>query len=504
MRYFSVPTRMAFAAVTLASTVALAETNQSGGPGEPGGPALAGARLAIPTPIERFATPAAGISKIIYLERCQGTQGYCVISQGVNDARNGTSSIPTPGSHHISAFRNAMNQAGTAADAEWGLVVKCMREVYSPYNVVVTDVKPTNTTYHMAIIAGTPGEIGLGSDVLGVAPLANDCSAQDNVISFSFANAHKQTDVTARVDNLCWTAAQESAHAFGLDHEFEFPPDKRSACNDPMTYRVDCGGQKFFRNASATCGEFEARLCLCGGTQNSHQKLINVFDAGQSLIPPPTVSITTPKAADTMLGTLVAAQAGSQRGVAKVELLINNFKWGEAKGAAFGQMGQPNPAPYGITVPANLPNSIVDVKVRAYDDLGAYTDSAVVTVTRGAACVTADTCAKGQKCETGRCFWDPPVGELGDSCEYDQFCVSGICRGTASRQICTQDCLPQAEDSCPSGYECVPTEPNNGICFVPDGGCCSVSSGRGAVPWGPIAFAVLTLGVLVRPWRRRR
>jgi hypothetical protein len=56
---------------------------------------------------------------------------------------------------------------------------------------------------------------------LGVAPLAGDCSPQDNVLSFSFANAHGQTELVSRVNNLCWTAAQESAQRWS-DHEFEF------------------------------------------------------------------------------------------------------------------------------------------------------------------------------------------------------------------------------------------------------------------------------------------
>ncbi|HWO20629.1 MAG TPA: Ig-like domain-containing protein [Kofleriaceae bacterium] len=500
MLRLSVSTGLAVAAVTLASAAALAETN---GSTDPVVTPVVGPRLAVPTPLDQFTTvPHAQISNTLYLERCKGG---CTVTQGPNDARAMTSSIPqTAGAHPISEYRNGAGKTGAEADAEWNLLLKCMREVYSPFSVTVTDAKPTGASYHMAIIAGIPQEIDLGPDILGVAPLANDCSPQDNVISFSFANAHPQTETTSRVNNLCWTAAQESAHAFGLDHQFEFVVDKRSACNDPMTYRVDCGGQKFFRNASATCGEFQPRPCRCGGSQNSHVKLLGIFGAGQSLIPPPTSVITTPKPGDTALPGTVVAEAISQRGVAKVELYINGSKWAEVKGARFGQDGQER-APYGIPVPAALPNSIVDVMVRAYDDLGNATDSATVTVTRGAPCESADTCAKGQKCEAGRCFWEPAAGELGDECEYPQFCVSGICRGTAERQICTQECIPNVEDSCPSDYSCVPTEPNVGICFnADDGGCCSTTRQGGGVPWAPVAFAMLTLGYLARPRRRGR
>jgi hypothetical protein len=494
-------TRVAFAAVSLASAAALAETNHSD---DPIPSAAGGVRLAVPTPLELFTTPHAQISGTIYLERCRGT---CTVTKGANDARSMSSSIPaTPGPSTISEYRNGAGQISPESDVEWAALVRCMQEVYSPFNVTITDARPTSGSYHVAIIAGTPGDIGLGPDILGVAPLASDCSPQDNVISFSFANAHQQTEMVSRVNNLCWTASQESAHAFGLDHQFAFlsSTPNPSACNDPMTYRVDCGGQKFFRNDSASCGEFQPRACRCGASQNSHQKLLTVFDAGQSIVPPPTVEITTPDGDDTMLGSFVAANAGSQRGVTKVELLVNGFKWGEAKGAGFGPNGQPPMSPYGIQVPANLPKSIVDIKMRACDDLGACTDSAVKTVTHGAPCASADGCAKGQKCEGGRCFWDPAVGAFGDSCEYDQFCISGLCRGNEERQICTQDCIPGIEDACPSGYACATIDVNRGVCFFPDdGGCCSAARGAG-VPWGQIAFAMLMLGLVVRPWRRRR
>jgi len=128
-----------------------------------------------------------------------------------------------------------------------------------------------------------------------------------------------------------------------------------------------------------------------------------------------------------------------------------------------------------------------------------------VTVTKGAPCTSADGCATGQKCEQGRCLWDPPTGELGEACAYPQFCVSGICRGTVDQQICTQDCIVGLEDACPTGLTCVPTDPGKGICFFPDdSGCCSTARGGRGVPWASVAFAVLTLGLLARPWRRRR
>jgi len=473
-----------------------------------------GERIAVDTPPERFATPnAASVSPTIYLNRCRGG---CTVHMGNNDARSDTSTIPTPTAQapgpdfHVTEFQDSSKNVGDAATPEWNLLVQCMKEVYSPYNVTVTDVRPAvGLNFHEAIIAGNPQEVGLDEKILGVAPLSTSCTAIDNVMSFSFANHHMRDAQSSSVLilNVCWTAAQESAHAYGLDHEYTFTTanvlNNHSACNDPMTYRNDCGGQKFFRNDSANCGETVNRDCKCGGTQNSHQKLINVFGAGTPLTGAPTMTLTSPAAGGT-LGATVAVTSGSRRGISHVDLLLNGYKWNEKPGAIIGGAGQTNPSSYVLTVPTDVPNSIVDIKAIAYDDLGASAESAVVTVTKGAPCASASTCAKGQKCEAGKCFWDPPAGEVGDSCSYAQFCKSGLCTGTADTQICTQSCIPGVADSCPanSGLECLMQGPNTGVCFFSTtGGCCSVSGG-GGLWWVHASLALAVLGWITR--RRRR
>jgi hypothetical protein len=463
-------------------------------------PDLPGRRLAVDTPLERYATPNAQVSRTLYLERCRGG---CQIHKGDNDARTNTSSIPLVQNAVVGEFANSARQTGAAADAEWGQIVQCMKEVYSPYNVVVTDVKPTpGSSYHEALVAGLPGDIGDNNDILGLAPLANDCSAIDNVISFSFANRHPPTGY---VLNVCWTAAQESAHAFGLDHEYSFLAafaGRDSACEDPMTYRTDCGGEKFFRNQAAKCGETAARSCRCGTSQNSHQKLISVFGAGTPITGAPSVVLTAPMASSGTLGPVVSAQAGAKRGIARVEVFFNGFKWVETPGARFEVDGQPDPSTYNLLVPSALPDSIVDVEVVAYDDLNAATASPMVTVTKGGPCATAATCAIGQKCEAGKCFWDPPPGELGDSCTYPQFCKTGICRGTKEQLICTQACIPGVADACPVDFACVSVSATDGVCFfASNAGCCSVDrSEQGWLVHGGIAAALL--GLVMR--RRRR
>ncbi|TMQ23684.1 MAG: hypothetical protein E6J90_10050 [Deltaproteobacteria bacterium] len=483
------------AALLTGCAVAAAEPSTSAPPSAPGSTTvtgLPGRRVAVDTPIDWYANPNALVSQTLYLERCRGG---CAIHGGANNAQTNTSSIPTKAESTVSEFASSAGLTGAAADAEWNMLATCMREVYSPYAVTVTDVKPTSGLfYHMAVIAGQPGDIGLSPDILGVAPLASDCRAIDNVISFSFANHHAKTaDITANILNICWTAAQESAHAYGLDHEYSFltafASNGHSACNDPMTYRVDCGGQKFFRNADADCGENTTRPCKCGATQNSHLKILGVFGAGNPITARPSVSITGPLIGT--VGTVISAQAGAQRGVAHVELYFNAYKWSDEPGTAFGTRGQLNPDSYALHVPPDLPDSIVDVQAIAYDDLGVKTESAIVTLTKGAACTSASACAKGQKCESGKCFWDPPSGEIGASCSYAQFCKSGLCTGTKDEQICTR-LTCQANGA----------GPGSGVCFFDSvgGGCCSVEGGS-TTWWVNLGLAAVALG-LVR--RRRR
>lgn len=442
---------------------------------------------------------SAAISNVLYLERCRGG---CVITKGsANDARTNTSTIPANATSMVSEFVSASGIPGESSDAEWDAVLQCVREVYSPYQVNVTDQRPTDGSFHMAVVAGNPSEVGLGNDILGIAPLAGDCSPIDNAISFSFANHHSRAD-EQRVFTLCWTVAQESAHAFGLDHTFSFA-DGTSTCSDPMTYRTDCGGQRFFRNFRAKCGENQERACRCGPFQNSHQKLVDVFGAATASTPAPEVTLTLPQP-DVALVAVAAAQAGSRRGVARADLYLNGSKWSEVKGARFGVLGQPLMAPYTLQVPADVPGpSKYDVFVRACDDIGNCTDSNVVPSYKGdaAGCTSEGDCADEQSCDNGYCRWPAASGQLGDECTYPQFCASNVCTGTEDLTICTRSCTTLADD-CPMGLVCIANGGTDGVCFVEDmGGCCSVGGG-GQRPEAYVGFSVVLFAVITR--RRRR
>jgi hypothetical protein len=452
------------------------------------------------------------VSPWIYVNRCTGG---CVVHGASNDdARTQTSTLPcndvvettggafcnSPGgTWTVSEFADSNGNTGSAADAEWNQIVACMQKVYSPYAVTVTDqLPPGGVSYNEAIVAGLPSDIGYPGSVGGIAPTIY-CAARDDVISFSFANTYPGSSDRALV--LCAVAAQETAHSYGLDHAFTYASNGQPACTDPMTYQPWCG-PRFFRNAFMTCGEYQPRQCFCGGTQNSHLKLLSIFGPGTPTTAPPHVTISTPAAgAQVANGEVVHATAGAERGIDKMELWLNGYKWAEAPGAPFGQSGQPD-TDYPLAFPANVPDGVIDIVVKAYDDLPVETDSATVTVTKGAPCVDASTCLTGQKCEAGKCFWDPPTGELGDACTYPQFCKSGECTDTSEGMLCTQDCIPTASGTCPAMYDCVDEGNGSGACVpsVKSGGCCD--AGGDGSPWLPVVMSAGVLAVVLRQRRR--
>jgi hypothetical protein len=435
-----------------------------------------------PSPTTAHAGPGT-----LYLNRCVG--GCTIHKSGINDARTHASTIPNGTGPDFQMTEFAWG------DTEWNAIVQCMKEVYSPFALKVTDVLPVpGEAYNEAIIAGSNVEIG-HPEAGGIAN--GGCDIVNYSINFTFANDYSPYQ---RVFQLCAVAAQESGHSYGLDHTYSFL-DGSSGCRDPMTYRGDCGGQKFFRNETANCGENAVRACHCGANQNSHLKLLTGLGAGTPITSPPTVSVQTPAEGATVAnGAFVNATAFAQRGVKTIELWLNGYLWGTAPGAKFGPEGQPE-SRYAIALPPTVPDGIIDIVVKAKDDIDVTTSAPMVTVTKGAPCASAETCANGQRCDAGRCLWDPPVGQIGDDCTFTQFCTSGLCSGTADKTICTQECIAGVADSCPAAYDCLETSPGRGVCWpqgAADPGCCSASNEAAAQS----LFVAFGLAFVIR--RRRR
>jgi len=450
-------------------------------------------------------------SPYLYLNRCAGN--CTVYGATINDGRTMKSTLPCSGggscaggsctcpgtnlgTYTIEEFRDSNGNTGALADPEWNAIMDCVRKVYSPYKITVTDqLPPGGQSHNQGIVGGRASNIGY-SGVGGIAP-AHTCDPRDNVISFTFANQYAATGAQ-RVIDICSTVAQETAHAYGMDHVYQ-RSDGQPACWDPMTYLPPCG-QQFFRNDDTKCGEFSVRPCDCADAQNAHRRLTAIFGKGTPLTTPPTLTVAQP-AQDATIGDgfSVIAIAAAERGIARIDLWLNGYKWTSVKGVPFGGAGQPE-ATYTLTIPDGVPDSILDIVVKAYDDIEVETASETITVTKGAPCTTATTCAKGQVCEDGRCFWEEAVGDIGDACEFTQYCMSGLCLETDGGGYCSRDCVVGVGDSCPAGTYCEGPPGLVGYCLPnADAGCCSVGGDRRA----ECLLSLAVLGLLARRRRRR-
>jgi hypothetical protein len=452
-----------FVALCVVTQVAAAEPAELVGLGTP--------CVVAHAPTRATSLPAV-VSNVLFLNRCQGG---CTIIGGADfdDARNNRSFIPPPGSHAFTEFKGRDGVLGTADDDdEWNKVLACVREVYSYYNVDVTDQLPAAGTFHMAIVSGKPEQIGLPARTLGISPFS--CTGVDNAISFSFVEEHASISSDDFVKRLCWTITHEAGHSFTLEHTFHWADDDRSGCDDVMSYDdQSCHPLRYFRGRASTCGGFTQEPCRCGSVQNPHQRLLNVFGAGVPTVPPGTAAITTPVQSG-MTSAVVIAAAGSKRGYTRLELMINGNRWLSQPGEEIGLLGQPNPATYVFALPPHLPDGVVDLVVRAHDDLGGVVESPIITATRGAPCESAETCLAGQTCDAGRCFW-AVTGEQGDACTANEFCSTGLCAG-GDGKICTQTCVAGDDTTCPDGFIC-----SGEVCLPPEGGCCS--AGTSHTPW---------------------
>jgi hypothetical protein len=284
---------------------------------------------------------------------------------------------------------------------------------------------------------------------------------------------------------MCWTVAQESAHSFGLpNHVFD--------CLDPMTYIPGCG-RKYFRNKGLPCGEFNVQPCNCGGSvQNSHAQLRSTFGDGVQP-PPPEVEILLPNEGSMVQdGFSIYVSAIDPRLVEGVQLYLNGNQYADLPGYGYARRLDS----YFFSAPS-LPDGYIDVEVRAQNDLHSEGRD-TLRVLKGAPCTSADSCFDNQECVDGACRYPPPPGKLGDRCDFDQYCESGLCPSVSGDRACSQFCNPGLIGSCPQGFDCLAAE-GTGICWPEGGfgggGCCSVA-GDERFPWGgALLFGLVALAL---------
>ncbi|CAN5819921.1 hypothetical protein BH11MYX3_BH11MYX3_38010 [soil metagenome] len=420
-------------------------------------------RVPIQTP--PAATPA---SRIIFVHRCPSTG--CLIRPGTDDSRTDTSSIPTQ-QVSISRFKQT--------DAVWAKMMECVKNTYAPFDITVTDVDPGPTVSHYENVVGGSSGSELHPDFAGaggVSPFT--CGEIPNSISFTF-------DVYGPdADQLCWTVAQETAHSFGLEHEYN--------ASDPLTYIGGGPSMKRFQPTESPCGTFQAlSSCSCTqkATQNSFRFLSDMF--GKGVATPPTVSIKAPSSGSKVQPKFVVRViAMDDSGVKEVQLFIDGIDTGV----------RAITAPYLLTAPDTLDEGPHTVEVRAFD-VQSVPASATIDVELGPPCTQSSGCSGDDVCVGGTCVPGPDVpGGLGDSCTAPTECLAGQCVGDAKHKQCVESCDLGAANACPNDFSCIAAGAN-GVCWY-DGssGCCSA----GTEPTAPILLGASVLGLVLSRRRRRR
>lgn len=195
----------------------------------------------------------------IYLNR----EGAMLVG-GEDDSAHNVSSIvrnTAKGTAHLPAFQGTPQA--------WAAIAACIRQKFAPFDVSIVEERPVTGRYIMAVLGGTPDDLGPIADghdathhqhdVLGLAPFSGQLVADAVVLIFS-------RRMREGVGATCETAGMEIAHAYGLDHERN--------CRDLMSYLPPCGSRTFV-NTAARCGELADRACEGGtDTQNSYAKLL--------------------------------------------------------------------------------------------------------------------------------------------------------------------------------------------------------------------------------------
>jgi uncharacterized protein (TIGR03382 family) len=289
-------------------------------------------------------------SKVVYLNKNGVT-----LQPGNNDARTNRSTL---------AQQATTLPAWNVSATTWTATVACMKELFAPFDVQITENDPGTTVPHMeAVFGGSPGQLGMPNGVAGVSPFTTDCSVIENSIVFTFTNV-----IPADARLACEIMAQEVAHSYGLDHEL--------LASDPMTY-LDYTGNRSFKNQTASCGEDVTRPCgingsTCRANQNSVALLTERLGAKTGDLIAPTGSITSPAVGATVPpGFTIYVNAADNIAVASAKLFVDNTQADTKTGAG----------PFSFTTSSSLPEGSHKFKVEVADAAGNLVTTQEVTVT---------------------------------------------------------------------------------------------------------------------------
>jgi uncharacterized protein (TIGR03382 family) len=247
---------------------------------------------------------ASGLAKsrTIYLNR-----HGAMLTPGQNNSQSNTSTI-VPRAVQVPGW--------SASAADWAATVACMKDMWSRFDVAITEDDPGATPHIEAVFTQSPADVGITAYIGGVSPFTTNCSVIESSIVFAFTD-----NLPRRPQVICEIMSQEIAHSYGLDHEL--------LASDPMTY-LSYAGARRFQDRDAACGETTARPCgvagnTCRATQNSVQLLLARLGAADRDNDPPSIGITAPAASATLEpGFEITAVASDNVAVASVAFYLDD------------------------------------------------------------------------------------------------------------------------------------------------------------------------------------
>lgn len=265
--------------------------------------------------------------------------------------------------------------------------------------------------------------------------------------------------------------------------------------DDQNTCQGDSGGPGLLtfsdgveRVSSITSYGTQGCLGESGATRVAqYAGFIGNFIAQKDVVQPPEVSFLLPvDGSNVKAGFQVHVEASDNTRLETVEIWIND----ELRETLVGRL------PPFIIATSGIPDGPVKVEARGIDNRGDI-GSKIVNVTLDSTCDGSADCDGLLVCnESGFC--ESPDYALGDVCEGNEQCGSGICATVAGDKRCSQECSAGDDSTCPAEYECLAAG-EKGYCW-PDTSTsgCMVSANH----TGSGLSGLLVLLALV--WRRRR
>lgn len=292
----------------------------------------------VPYPMEtdtrarRQALGAEGDPLYLFLNFCRED---CTFRPGNDDARQRTSSI---------VRREVTLSESALAPEQYDELLRCLYQIFEPYDVLITDERPPRGRYVEAVVAGTPRELGLSPTIAGISPLA--CGLIEYGINFNFFGAISRSD---GMGELCNVIAHETGHTIGLEHAY--------LCEDVMTYLPHCEQPAYFTRADTQCGGFFPESCTCGAEyQNSHLTVLaEVGPRRHPIVLPPELRILSPEPLVSVeQGFFVVAEVKSDRPLRAVQLFLDE--------EPVGVLTEP---PFAFATPIDWPPGPISVRVNA-------------------------------------------------------------------------------------------------------------------------------------------